>query len=176
MGFDWKKALGGVAPALTKALSGNFPGAAAAAVGALSRALLGHEKGSADDVAEVLAAGATPELIEKIQAAEREFTLKLVDSAVRLEEIEADDRANARSREIATHDWVVKALAIGVFVLFSAVVWMLYHVEIPAMNRDATNQVLGILYAAVSMVLGYYFGSSSSSRAKDAVLGRIAGR
>ena len=45
---------------------------------------------------------------------------------------------------------------------------------IPAQNRDAANQLLGILYVAVTVVLSYYFGRSAGSRTKDAVLGRIA--
>lgn len=176
MGFDWKKALGGAAPAIAKALTGNFPGAAGDAVRALSRVLLGHEKGSVDDVAEVLAAGGSPELVEKIQAAEREFTLRLVDSVARLEEIEAGDRANARAREINTHDWTPRTIAIAYTLAYFILLGLLLSYPIPDANQRAFDIMLGMMTAGVTQVLTYYFGSSSSSRAKDMVIGRIAGR
>lgn len=175
MGFDWKKALGAVAPAITKAI-GVGGGPAGAAVSILSRALLGHEKGSADDVAEVLAAGASPEQVEKIQAAEREFALRLIDQAVALERIEADDRANARSREIATHDRMPAVLAVMLSAAFFGTIALLVLRPVPAESRDPVMLMLGSLGTAWAGAMAYYHGSSSGSKAKDAVLGRVASR
>lgn len=72
-----------------------------------------------------------------------------------------------QSREMRLHDWVQPVLALSVFALFAFVVWHLQYASIPGENRDAYNQVLGILYAAVTGVLGFYFGSSIGSRLKD---------
>lgn len=176
MGFDWKKLLGSAAPAITKALTGNLPGAAAAAVGALSRAILGHEKGSADDVAEALAAGATPEMLEKIQAAERTFTLQLVDAAVQLEKVEADDRANARAREVQLKDRMPAVLAVMLSVAFFGTIALLVLRPVPDQNRDPFMLMLGSLGTTWAAAMAYYHGSSSGSKAKDTVLGRIARR
>jgi hypothetical protein len=172
MGVNWKGLLGGIAPVLAKALVN--PGAgAAAAVGALSKALLGHEHATEPEIAAAIA-GATPEQIAKIQDAEREFSLKLIDSAVALERIEADDRSNARKREIDTHDWTPRTIAIAIMVAFFSLLAMMLTREIPRANERAFDIMLGMLASGVTTVLTYYFGSSSSGRAKDAVIGRIA--
>lgn len=175
MGFDWKKALGGVAPAIASAL-GVGGGPAGAAVTILSRALLGHGKGSADDVAEVLAAGASPEQIEKIQAAEREFTMQLVEAAVQLEKIEADDRADARSREVALKDRMPAVLAVMLSVAFFGTIALLILHPVPAESRDPVMLMLGSLGTAWAGGMAYYHGSSSGSKSKDTILGRVASR
>jgi hypothetical protein len=98
----------------------------------------------------------------------------MVDRAVALERVDSDDRANARGREVALHDWTTRALALAIITLFAVQMFLLTRHAIPAENRDAANQLLGILYVAVTVVLSYYFGSSAGSRTKDAVLGRVA--
>ena len=52
--------------------------------------------------------------------------------------------------------------------------FLLTRQAIPAENRDAAIQLLGIFYVAVTVVPSYYFGSLPGSRTKDAVLGRVA--
>lgn len=167
MGFDWKAMLGGIAPTLAKALLN--PGAAAKdALQALSRALLGRDDGSADDVAEAIAAGASPEQVERIQAAEREFALKLVEVVVESEKIDAGDRANARAREVSLKDRMPAILAVVLSVgMFGAIV-MLATVQVPPNNREALMLLVGALATSWAAAMAYYHGSSSSSRAKDA--------
>lgn len=63
--------------------------------------------------------------------------------------------------------WTEAFLIVMVFGLFAFVVWTLRSSPIPEANRDAFNQILGILYAAVTGILGYCFGSSAGSRSKD---------
>lgn len=174
MGFNWKSALGGVAPTLARAL-GVGGGPAGVAIAAVSRALLGHDKGSDADLEAALVAGATPEQLEKLRAAEQEFTLKLFDSAVALERIEADDRANARAKETATRDRMPGILAIILTLGVAGVLVAMARVEVPAANREPLVLMLGTLAGAWSSAMAYYFGSSSGSKAKDTVLGRIAG-
>ncbi len=171
MGIDWRGILGGIAPTLATALGGPLAGKAVAAI---SSKLLGKPDGTPEEVAAAIA-GATPEQLEALRKLEQEFTLALVDKAVELEQIEAGDRANARQREITTHDVTTRVLAYGVTVFFGVQMWLLHTNAIPAENRDAANQLIGVLYMAVGTVLTYYFGSSSGSRAKDAVLSKIVG-
>jgi hypothetical protein len=170
MAFDWKGILGGIAPTLATALGGP---AAGLAVKAISAKLLGHENGTPEEVAAAIA-GATPEQIESLKKLDQEFTLSLVDKATALEQIESADRADARKREIDTHDLTTRVLAYCVLAFFGIQMWLLTQHAIPNENRDAANQLVGVLYMAVGNVLGYYFGTSSGSKAKDAVIGRIA--
>lgn len=173
MGFEWKKLIGTLAPMLGLALGG--PGkAAATALTVVSRALLGHEDGTEDDVAAVLAAGASPEQVERLRSAERDYALKLVDASIALEKIEADDRANARAKEVATHDKMPAILAliltIGVFCMLAVLVF----VPLPASNQRAFDMMLGTVGTAWIGAMSYYHGSSAGSRSKDIVNAKLS--
>ena len=91
-------------------------------------------------------------------------------------EIDAKDRDSARNREIeiATSDKapyinkvVTPYLALGVvglsFVLFS----ILIFVQVKPEAKDILIYILGVLSAAVTQILSYYFGSSQGSKDKD---------
>jgi hypothetical protein len=91
-------------------------------------------------------------------------------------EIDAKDRDSARNREIeiATSDKapyinkvVTPYLALGVvglsFLLFS----ILIFVEVKPEAKDILIYILGVLSAAVTQILSYYFGSSQGSKDKD---------
>lgn len=172
MAAKWKELLGKLAPSVARAVGGPLAGEA---VGSLSRLLLGKE-GASDAELDVALEKATPEQLLKLKEMDQAYVLKLADIAVQIEQAETEDRANARKRETETHDLTTRILAYAIVALFGVTVYMLYHTQIPEPNRDAANQVLGILYAAVGQVLGYYFGSSSGSRAKDAVIGRMSAK
>jgi hypothetical protein len=165
--MDWKKAIGAVAPSLLRAIGGPFGSVAANALTSVLGVDANDEKALEAKVLSMTAAD-----LLALKQADQQFQKDMRALGIDEAKIEAADRADARAREIATHDWVVKVLALSVFTLFAAVVVGLQRFEIPAQNRDAANQVLGILYAAVVSVLGYYFGSSAGSRAKDALIGK----
>jgi hypothetical protein len=91
-------------------------------------------------------------------------------------EIDAKDRDSARNREIeiANSDKapyinkvVTPFLALGVvglsFVLFS----ILIFVDVKPEAKDILIYILGVLSAAVTQILSYYFGSSQGSKDKD---------
>lgn len=159
--MDWKKVVGSVAPTLARAIGGPLGGAA---ISVLSSAL-GVDP--SEDSLEKKVQSLSPEDLQKLKQADYDFQVEMRKLDVDEYRVENEDRASARAREVSLHDWVTPALAIGVFILFSFVVWQLQHGSVPVENRDAFNQVLGILYAAVTGVLGYYFGSSIGSRGKD---------
>ena len=166
----WKDIVGSVAPALATALGGP---AAGLAVRAISQKLLGKPDGTSAEV-EAAIAGATPEQIESLRKLDQEFTLDLIDKAAALEKIDSDDRANARKRETDTHDMTTRIIAYFVMAAFGTQMYLLTQHAIPNENRDAANQLIGVLYMAVGSVLGYYFGTSVGSKVKDAVIGKIA--
>jgi hypothetical protein len=95
-----------------------------------------------------------------------------------LAELEAmgKEMESARNREIqiATSDAaptlnkiVTPVLALGTvgltFILFGVIIF----VDVDADSKDILIYVLGALTSAVTMVLGYYFGSSAGSKEKD---------
>lgn len=166
--MNWRKAIGAVAPVLARAVGGPV---GAAALGVIS-GVLGIEP--SEDALEKKVASLTPDDLLKLKDAERQFVVKMRELEIDVEKIDAEDRANARAREIATKDWTTRAIAITVMLLFAVTVGGLMRIEIPATNRDAVNQILGILYAAVVSVLSYYFGSSAGSRAKDSTISSMS--
>jgi hypothetical protein len=105
------------------------------------------------------------------------------DAAMKLREIDlkeieahAKDRDSARNREtaIATSDkapmlnkLVTPILALGVvglsFILFS----ILIFVDVKPEAKDILIYILGVLSAAVTQILSYYFGSSQGSKDKS---------
>lgn len=53
---------------------------------------------------------------------------------------------------------------------FFALLYVLIFVTIPPENKDIMNTVVGSLIASFSSVVGYYFGSSASSKSKDELI------
>ena len=173
MGVNWKGLLGGIAPVLAKALTGGAPAAAAAALGMAGRALLGSDKATADEVAAAIA-GATPEQLERLRAAEDEFALKMVDAAVLLEKIEAEDRAGARAMQIQTHSKTPAAITFAILFLFAAALAALIFIPVPMENKVQVDAMVEALKLLNMTAFGYWLGGSIGSRTKDTVIGKLA--
>jgi hypothetical protein len=118
--------------------------------------------------------------------AKAEAQAKLMEMAQRgeLAQLEANvkEMQSARDREIqiATssaapmlNKIVTPVLALGTvgltFILFGVIIF----VDVDADSKDILIYVLGALTSAVTMVLGYYFGSSAGSKEKSQQLDEI---
>jgi hypothetical protein len=118
--------------------------------------------------------------------AKAEAQAKLMEMAQRGElaqlEAQVKEMQSARDREvqIATSEFapmlnkiVTPVLALGTvgltFILFGVIIF----VDVDADSKDILIYVLGALTSAVTMVLGYYFGSSAGSKEKSAQLDEI---
>ena len=148
----------GFAPGIATALGGPLAGMA---VTALSKQL-----GVKDEVNAVMKAITNdPEAEAKIKQLEHDKFKAILA-----------DKANAREREMAVvssehapfiNKIVTPALALGVtglsFVLFA----VLMFVEVKPEAKDILIYILGVLSAAVTQILSYYFGSSIGSKDKD---------
>jgi len=110
--------------------------------------------------------------------AEAQAKLMAMAQQGQLAELEAmgKEMESARNREIqiATSDSapmlnkiVTPVLALGTvgltFILFGVIIFT----DVDANSKDILIYVLGALTSAVTMVLGYYFGSSAGSKEKD---------
>ena len=56
---------------------------------------------------------------------------------------------------------------------FFALLFLLIMSEIPEINTDLLNLVVGALIGSFASVVGYFFGSSSSSAKKDETIDSI---
>jgi hypothetical protein len=165
-----------VLPWVGAAATGGVPaliGMAAKTVGDV----LGKEIGGS--VGEITAAitGATPEQLIKLKEADNAFALQMqamgFKNASDLEKIAADDRANARGREIALKDKTPLILAGAITVGFFVILAYIVGHGINEKGGDAMLVLLGALGAAFTGVINYYFGSSSGSAQKNEIISRI---
>ena len=120
----------------------------------------------------------TPDTVAAWKLAAQEHERELVRMA-------HGDLASAREREvkIATSDAapminkiVTPALALGVVTLSFVLFAVLIFVEVRVEAKDILIYILGVLSAAVTQILSYYFGSSQGSKDKGAELSELKGK
>lgn len=172
MAFDWKALVKGIAPTIATALGGPLAGTATAAI---SRAVFGKDDATEEELNSTLAS-APPETLLKIKEADAAFKTEMARLGIDLERVFAEDRADARQREIKAGDsWTPRILAAAVVTGYFAVQWFILSHIVPGEMREIVLRSLGVLDTALGLVLGYYFGSSRGSAAKDATIAGIMG-
>lgn len=169
MSTNWKDVVGTVAPALASALGGPLSGMAVGLIGKV----FGLDAASEEQVSAAIA-GASPDDLLKLKQAELDFQAKIKELDVDLVRISSDDRNSARQREVAVKDRTPQLLAALIVGGYMFVQWYLLTHVVPTEMRDLIMRMLGVLDAALTMVLAYYFGSSSSSRTKDETISKLS--
>ena len=151
-----------VAPTIATALGGPVAGLA---VTAISKAIGISE----DDVEKTMNAGKmSSDQIAQLKLAELEFQKSTQELGLNFEKLAADDRASARNMQVATKSWIPGALALGITIGFFGI--LLYMMTGNVTPSNELLVMLGSLGTAWTGVVGYYFGSSSSSQHKDELL------
>ena len=115
-----------------------------------------------DPAAKAEAQAKLMEMAQKGQLAELEFMAKEMDSA------------RSREVQIVTSEFapmlnkiVTPILALGTVALTFILYAIIIFVDVNEQSKDIMIYVLGALTSAVTMVLGYYFGSSAGSKEKS---------
>jgi len=162
-----------VAPTIATALGGPLAGMA---VKTLSNVLLGHENGTAEDVAGAIQS-ATPEQLTEIKKIDADFKVRMKELDIDLERISSGDRDSARKMQMQTNDWIPRILALLITVgFFGILVWMLVK-GMPSTGTEALLMMLGALGTAWTGVVNFYYGSSAGSKAKtDAMAAKEANK
>lgn len=172
MAVSWKGILGGIVPTIATALAN--PGAGALAlVGKVSQALLGKPDGTAAEIAAAVP-NATPEQIGALQKLEDDFVTELAGTLAAMDKADADDRGNARAREIAVRDHMPAILAIMLSLMVMGCVSLLSFHVVPPENREPFLLLTGSISTCWIGAMTYYHGTSSGSKSKDAVIGKMA--
>lgn len=106
----------------------------------------------------LVAAGLNSAQLAAVRQADQQFAIEMKKLDIRLEEIEAGDRASARAREIAQG-------LLGGF--FGTVYWALTG-NIPTDPNKLTmiGMVIGYVSVKADQVVAYFFGSSAGSKQK----------
>lgn len=161
-----RRAIAGAAPDLARALGGPLAGAA---VGAIARAVLGDEKADEAQVEDAIAK-ASPEQLLALRKADQEFRLGLARAGLDAEKIAAEDRANARAREVSRRDWTPAAMGGLILAGFFGLLGLMATRRLPEGMETEFSIMLGALSAMTGAVVNYYFGSSAGSREKTRLL------
>lgn len=161
-----------IAPMLATAVAGPLGGAAVKMIGDA----IGLDQPTVESVQKAFSTGqVTPEQVQAIKQAEQDFKLKMAEMGFKnvhdMEMLAVQDRADARKREVETNDWLPKTLALLVTVGFFGVLGTLIFYGKPEHGGDALLVMLGSLGSAWGAVISYYYGSSSGSEKKTAMLG-----
>jgi hypothetical protein len=159
-----------VAPTIATALGGPLAGLATKT---LSEALLGSQDGSPDEIAAALG-NATPEQLAKLREIDANFKVTMKKLDIDLAQIDATDRNSARQREMSLKDKTPTILAGVVCVGFFGTLIGLMLYGLPARGQDALLILLGALSSSFTAIIGYYYGSSSGSRAKEQIIEQMA--
>jgi uncharacterized protein (DUF697 family) len=166
--MDWISTLEKLAPTVAGCLGTPVAGVAVAAL----EAALGVT--GQDNVQKVIEDGKlNGEQIAAVQQAEIAVKAKAQELGLDFEKLAVDDRMSARSMEIATRSTYPFWLASIVILAFGVVVW----IELTGAYKIPDNAlIIGLITTLQSgflLILNYFFGSSSSSQAKDATIHNI---
>ena len=163
--MSWKTLIRNVAPTLGAALGGPAGGMA---VKFLAEKFLGDAKGSEQELATFIE-NATPTQMLEIKKADQQFALQMRELDIDVFELEVGDRQNARNL-FKVNMWpqiILSALFIVGYFAILAILMYFNDVEINDRVFGILNTVIGVLTAAIPMILQFWFGSSLGSKQKD---------
>lgn len=162
--MEWLKQL---APLLGTALGGPLGGIAASFVASK----LGVQESTVAAVTEALQSGSlTPEQLSSLKQAELEFKKFLESNKIKLEEINAADRASARSMLVATGSFVPSALTfIVTFGYFTVLIGMMLKLFEVA-DSQVMLIMLGQLGTAWGVCIAFWMGTTKNSADKTTLL------
>ena len=171
-----------MAPTLASALGTPLAGTAVAML-ASKFGIETKPEESQDDIAAKLVEKletASPADLSNLVKLENEFKVEMSKIGLDEERIHQMDRSSARERQIKLKDKTPDRLAYSIITIFALTLaglfWIaLSEIQIQKETMTLINVALGILMAAFTGIVAYYFGSSKGSKAKTDILEQITG-
>ncbi|CAB4146716.1 hypothetical protein UFOVP499_8 [uncultured Caudovirales phage] len=159
--MDWLKT---IAPTIATALGGPLAGLA---IEAVSKAIGIDPK----DVQATIDSGKlSADQIMLLKQAEIAMAARAQEMGLDFAKLNVEDRKSAREMQVTTHSHIPPTLAILIVLAWATVQGFLLTNVIDPSMRELIARVLGTLDGALMLVLSFYFGSSSGSQTKDALL------
>lgn len=167
---DWKSLLRAVAPVLGSALGGPLGGAAASVIAGK----LGLSDATVESVTKVISGySLTPDQIIALKGADKDFQRFLEENKIKLEEIAAADRGNARDLLKATNSKVPAALTFLITGGFFGVLGAMFAYP-DVKDSPPLMIMLGSLGTAWTGACAFWFGTTAGSKAKTDLLANSA--
>jgi len=166
MSFNLREFLGAVAPTIATAYGGPLAGMAVKAVGDA----LGVSNPTQDTVSVALA-NASPDVLAKVKQADQDFAAKMKELDINLEQIDASDRASARSMQISTRSLAPQLLAGLITLGFFGILVGLMGGWLHTGDSNELLLLLGALATSWGAVVNFYYGSSQQSHMQTRILG-----
>jgi len=116
---------------------------------------------------QVKARQAVSDATEKARLDSQQYEIQLATLA-------ASDKISARNMQMTTKDGTPKLLSLFCTAGFFGLLGFMCLHEVPASSKDLINIMLGALGSAWVTIIGYWFGSSAGSAAKDATIAKSA--
>lgn len=163
--MDWKSLVRNVAPTLGAALGGPFAGAATKF---LADKFLGNPDATENEIADFVTT-ASPEKLVELRKLDNDFKIRMRELDVDVFKLEVSDRVSARDlakTDMRPHIALSGVYTTGYFVM--VYLFMTGEVSIDPGLKTEFSIVLGVMTAAQTMIMQFWFGSSSGSKVKDA--------
>lgn len=168
MGFDWKKALGKIAPLAGTMIGGPWGGLAADAIGKV----FGHTGDTPPDEAQMseYISKATPEQLVQLKSIDSDLKKSMREFDIKEDELVYEDKADARAMQRETRSpmpaAIVILLTIGVFVTMYA----LFKYPVPEANKALVYSMAGSLMTAWLSSIHFFVGTTKSSQEKTKLM------
>lgn len=147
-----------------------------AGLGAALASVIGAKSDNPDDILAALTGNAQAMLQAKqFEATHQETMLKLtLDAQTAVYQADASDRASARARQIAMHDWTPNAIGVLVILLaFGFEGWVVTHGLPSQIDAGLAGRILGGMDAAALAFVNYLFGSNRDSQRKTQMIADV---
>jgi len=155
-----------VAPTVASALLGPLGGIAVAGLGKI----FGIDGATQKDITKAITdSKITPDQLAEIQKLELQFKNDEAERGFKYSELEFKDTDSARKMQMAVASNVPPMLAGVVTVGFFGILGLMIF-DKSLTPTEPLLVMLGSLGTAWTMIIGFYFGSSHGSQAKDALL------
>jgi hypothetical protein len=166
MSFDWKAALGKIAPLAGTMLGGPWGGLAGKAIGEV----FGHEGETPPDEAQMAAyiEKATPDQLIALKQIDADLKIKNKELNIKDDELTYKDKADARATHKDSQMPGILAILLTVG-LFGSLIALMF-IEVPEANKAIVFMMLGSIATAWAASMSYYHGTSKSSQEKTKLM------
>jgi hypothetical protein len=171
--MDWTSTLKTLAPTVATALLGPLAGAAVTAIGSI----FGVPNATAESITKIFKDGqVTPEQLSEIRKLEMQYQNDEKERGFKYADLEFKDVASARQRDTAftengRRNHRADVMFIMAVVIISAMVWVIWKDQsINEYVKGIFTLVLGRFMGYLDNIYNFEFGSTRTSKAKDATI------